>query len=560
MRWKLPWPKLAAPKLDASDAGDDEQPDGWQRHVEALHQAGIPEPGAAVQARRPATMADEQALYEVAPSFVELLPWVEFLPQSKAMLLEDGQSVAAFYELVPLGTEGREPGWLAHARDALENALQDSFDELDENPWVLQLYAQDEPSFDQYMQTLRDYVQPRARDTAFTEFYLRFFGHHLRAVAKPGGLFEDTVVTRLRWRGQTRRVRMVVYRRVTGQGQNSRRGQTPEQMLNIVCDRLCGGLANAGIQARRMVAADVHDWLLRWFNPRPTLLGPGAEDRERFYALARYPDSAEDGEDREIELASGRDFSQRLFFGQPRSDVAHGTWYFDGMPHRVLITDRLRMPPGTGHLTGETRKGDAINTLFDQMPEDTLMCLTMVATPQDVLEADLNYLAKKAVGETLASEQTLKDVHEARSLIGSAHKLYRGTLAFYLRGRAAGLRPHRPARFQIHPRRPGLAARERLGGRPATPPALRRQAGRHLRRAADARPRDPRSARHRRRGGQQRRFRLARFRDHARTVQATAQCRRRAASGRCGSRGARLRNPLRRKPWPCFRRRPDHLG
>jgi hypothetical protein len=107
-------------------------------------------------------------------------------------------------------------------------------------------------------------------------------------VAKPGGLFEDTVVTRLRWRGQTRRVRMVVYRRATGQA--SRRGQTPEQMLNIVCDRLCGGLANAGIQARRMVAADVHDWLLRWFNPRPTLLGPRAEDRERFYALARYPD------------------------------------------------------------------------------------------------------------------------------------------------------------------------------------------------------------------------------------------------------------------------------
>ncbi len=63
------------------------------------------------------------------------------------------------------------------------------------------------------------------------------------------------------------------------------------------------------------------------------------------------------------------------------------------------------------------------------------MCLTMVATPQDVLEADLNHLAKKAVGETLASEQTLKDVQEARSLIGSAHKLYRGTLAFYLRGR-----------------------------------------------------------------------------------------------------------------------------
>ena len=427
MRWKLSWPKLAA-----SGADDDAPPDGWQRHVEALRSAGLPEPGAAVQGRKPATQADEQALYGVAPSFVELLPWVEFLPGSKSMLLEDGQSVAAFYELVPLGTEGREPGWLAQARDALENALQDSFDEMDENPWVLQLYAQDEPSFDQYMENLSGYVQPRARGTAFTEFYLRFFSHHLRAVAKPGGLFEDTTVTRLRWRGQTRRVRMVVYRRVTGQGQAARRGQSPEQLLNIVCDRLCGGLANAGIQARRMGAASIHDWLLRWFNPHPALLGPGVEDRERFYALARYPDEIEEGE---IELASGRDFSQRLFFDQPRSDVAQGAWYFDGMPHRVLVTDRLRAPPTAGHLTGETRKGDAINTLFDQMPEDTTLCLTMVATPQDILESHLNHLAKKAVGETLASEQTLKDVQEARSLIGSAHKLYRGALAFYLRGR-----------------------------------------------------------------------------------------------------------------------------
>jgi hypothetical protein len=83
--------------------------------------------------------------------------------------------------------------------------------------------------------------------------------------------------------------------------------------------------------------------------------------------------------------------------------VANGTWLFDGMPHRVIVMDRLRMPPATGHVTGETRKGgDAVNALFDQMPEDTVMCLTIVATPQDVLEAHLNHLSKKSVGETLA--------------------------------------------------------------------------------------------------------------------------------------------------------------
>ena len=133
MALSLPWRRRAA---DDAVPTEDRQ-DGWTRHVRALNEAGIPEPGAAVAHQRPATAADEQALYDVAPSFVALLPWVEYLPDSQCMLLEDGVSVAAFFELTPLGTEGREATWLAQARDALENALQDSFDELDANPWAV---------------------------------------------------------------------------------------------------------------------------------------------------------------------------------------------------------------------------------------------------------------------------------------------------------------------------------------------------------------------------------------------------------------------------------------
>jgi conjugative transfer ATPase len=431
MAWSVPF--LRARQAETPAGAEAATDDAWTRHVSMLATHGISEPGSAlaVHRRKPATEADAQALYGVAPSFADLLPWVEYLSESKCMLLENGQSVAAFFELAPVGTEGRELAWLWQARDALENALQDSFDELDENPWVVQLYAQDEANWDGYLRGLADYVRPRARGSAFSEFYLRFFAHHLRAIAKPGGLFEDTTVTRLPWRGQVRRVRMVVYRHAPATA-SSRRGQSPKQALATICDRLAGGLANAGVKARRMNAANIHDWLLRWFNPHPTLLGPGAEDRERFYALTRYPEESEEGE---IELASG-DFAQRLFFGLPRSDVGNGTWLFDGMPHRLIVMDRLRMPPPTGHITGETRKGgDAVNALFDQMPEDTVMCLTLVATPQDVLEAYLNHLSRKSVGETLASEQTRQDVQQARSLIGSAHKLYRGALAFYLRGR-----------------------------------------------------------------------------------------------------------------------------
>jgi conjugative transfer ATPase len=429
-----------------SPPGQPMDEDAWHRHVRTLAAHGIHEPGtASPTSRKRPTVADEQALYNVAPSLADMLPWVEFLPESKCMLLDDGVSVAAFFELTPIGTEGREREWLWQARDAVENALQDSFDELDANPWVVQFYAQDDSDWSDYLNDLTGYLQPRASGTAFTDFYLRFFTHHLYAIGKRGGFFEDTAVTRLPWKGQVRRVRMVVYRRVLKSAQRGDqatqatpelgRAQTPEHALSTICDRLVGGLSNAGVKARHLDARDIHDWLLKWFNPDSRMLGDTPQDRARFYALTAYPQQDKPAENGEIELASGTDFCQRLFFGQPRSDVATGTWHFDGMPHRVMVMDRLRNPPGTGHLTGETRKGEAHNALLDQMPEDTVMCLTVVATPQDVLEAQLNHLSRKAVGETLDSEQTRRDVQEARSHIGSAHKLYRGTLAFYIRGR-----------------------------------------------------------------------------------------------------------------------------
>ncbi|HGE7304205.1 TPA: hypothetical protein ACGCBC_006099, partial [Pseudomonas aeruginosa] len=88
MAWIPRWWRASRvlPKPDVHD-----QPDGWQRHVHALGEAGLPEPGAAVRGDKPATLADEQRLYDVTPSFVGMLPWVEYLPRSKSLLLEDGQ-------------------------------------------------------------------------------------------------------------------------------------------------------------------------------------------------------------------------------------------------------------------------------------------------------------------------------------------------------------------------------------------------------------------------------------------------------------------------------------
>jgi conjugative transfer ATPase len=407
-----------------------EEGNAWERFTAKLKARGLPVPGSML-AKKPATMADKAQIYAVLPSFVDLLPWVEYLTKHQCLLLDDGVSLAAFFELTPVCSEGREIEWLCRARDSIEHALQDSFEEFDNHPWVVQFYVQDELNLDEAFKALSRYIQPRAQNSAFTNDYLLRFARHLKAISRPGGFFEDKAVSKLPWRGQSRRTRAVVYRRVGRELPNSRT-LPPAEALENVCARLCASLASADVRAQRLKAADIHDWLLAWFNPNPTHLGEDAEALARFRSLARYPPETSEGE---IELASGRDFSERLFYRQPVSDTQNGVWLFDAMPHRVIVCDRLRAPPGCGQITGEAKRGaDAINALFDQMPEGTVMCLTLIVTPQDTLEAHLNQLAKKAVGDTLDSQQARQDVSEARGLIGSAHKLYRGSVAFYIKG------------------------------------------------------------------------------------------------------------------------------
>ncbi|WP_430301652.1 TraC family protein, partial [Pseudomonas paraeruginosa] len=91
-----------------------------ERYLARLAAMGIPLPNTG--SKNGATQAEASRLYDHDPSFVDLLPWAEYLPDEQVMLLEDGRSRAAFFELVPLGTEGRDPNWMQNARDALKEA------------------------------------------------------------------------------------------------------------------------------------------------------------------------------------------------------------------------------------------------------------------------------------------------------------------------------------------------------------------------------------------------------------------------------------------------------
>ncbi|EAA9303032.1 conjugative transfer ATPase [Salmonella enterica] len=370
--------------------------------------------------KRPGSMshADESRLYETHPSIIDYLPWAEYLSREQCLLLDDGQSVGAVYSITPVASEGRTAARLEEIRDTVEDALQDSLEEFDTCPWVVQFFCQDETDFSAYMDRVAGYIKPHAQGTPFTKAWLAETEQHLINITRPEGLFTDSLVTGVPWRGQNRSVRMVVYRYLPG----NYKEDSPVAALNQICERLTSSLAAAGVLSVRQNGEQIHRWLLRHFNPDPDWI-----DKDTLYKEARYCDDAPDA------LPLNNDFTETLWFNPPRSDTRNGVWWFDNVAHRAVPVETLRRPPGPGHLTGEVKRGDNINTLMDLLPEGTMVSLTIVAQAQDTLEAGFDTLGKNAIGQNTESRRTRSDVEQVKSLLGMRHKLYRASMTFLMR-------------------------------------------------------------------------------------------------------------------------------
>jgi hypothetical protein len=119
--------------------------------------------------------------------------------ESQTLLLEDGRSVGAVFELNPVGTEGRSTAFLEQVRDTVTDALQDAFDEHERAPWVVQFFCQDEDDSEAWLETLAAYASPEIRDSAFTREWLTQMTNHMANLTRDEGLFLDNTVTRTRW-------------------------------------------------------------------------------------------------------------------------------------------------------------------------------------------------------------------------------------------------------------------------------------------------------------------------------------------------------------------------
>ena len=253
---------------------------------------------------KPPTQARVRKMYERPSSFTSLLPWLEYSAEQHTFLLDDGYSVAALFRVHTVGSEARSDEFMSALRDKVQVALT-TLPEVMAEPWVCQMYLQDEASLGTQLDEIKAYVHPRAQGSELTGDYLEALSDHFDTISKKGGLFIDEEVTGNPWQGQIRTVRATLYRRRKPTAKHySYLYTSPEDELKEAADKFLTSLSAAGVRVMRCGGKELYDWMVPWFNPSPTVTDG---DTEALLKLSPYPGDEE--------MPFGYDFSESMVSG-----------------------------------------------------------------------------------------------------------------------------------------------------------------------------------------------------------------------------------------------------
>ncbi len=363
--------------------------------------------------------------YQLPPSILTHLPWVEFDDDSHSVLLQDTTMGAAF-ELNLVPSEAKPDSYLAQLRNGLQGLFQDTFPQYrdEESPWIVQFYVHDEMSMTYLYHLIADYIKPRAQESPFKETYLALIKNYCEWLSRASGVFYDDKVTDSAFHGGQRKVRVVIYRQYHKK-MVLRRGRTALQDLNQVATSFVAKLKGVGIEAKRLTGKDFRDWLIRWFNPAP---GVTKGNTDQLLDLLPYPEKAKD-------RPFGYDFAEQLFYSLPESNEKEGVWTFDGLVHRYVTIQHLTKVPEVGHLTRARAFGNFRYGLLDNFPEGATFVMTVVIQSQEIVKNHLDRIEESArKSNTTAATVTFEECQMAKMAIEKGNFLFPASMGVYLRG------------------------------------------------------------------------------------------------------------------------------
>lgn len=354
--------------------------------------------------------------YQRRASFSDKLPWLEWSDDEDMVLLEDGQSVGAAFELKAIACEARPAEVIEKLHADLSRLLSKLLPLENENPWVMQLFVQDELSLEPVAKVLEHYIAARTGlDDPLAQTYLALMQDHFKAMCSEQGILRDPL-SDLPFRGKIRRIRLTLYRRYDQGAKLSLSATVAE--LSEVCDRFVPMVRQLGVKLFRLKAPHFYQWLVRWFNPKPDCGDVDMLLKSKPY-LNKKP--------------FGWSMTQNTLFGTVEADESG--WWFDGVKHKVFSFAELDGELDIGAISLEKNFGDKQKyAVLDKLPAGAIYTLQVTFESKLAVNSHLDGIKSAAIGKGDRVKSIHKNVETAFSEMDKGHWLFRCAEGLYLCG------------------------------------------------------------------------------------------------------------------------------
>jgi conjugative transfer ATPase len=353
---------------------------------------------------------DIERQYLQRPTIINYCPWVDYNDDYKCFLLEDNESLGVCFDVTPIPCEGRSESMLQEISKSISEAIKNSLTCEKEYPWIMQVYAKKEHDLSEVYDEIEAYYPDERKTSSITKAYLKNLKDHFNYVSRAGGIFHDSQVTNLNFRGGILHVYAVLYRRQ--KSKNNQRRSNLEELIKLA-NKFSDQLNACGVHNRRMDGNDFYQWMAKWFNPRRKI-------------DISYPD--------ESQKPIGFDFSEQLFFSEPSS--FNEGWLFDNLPHKVITIQNMTVNPAIGHLSAERLKStdDKVFNLADQLPEGSVFVITIVMENQGEVDLHLKAIRNSAVGNHAQAVKVKNEIDSAEKSMVNNDLLLPVVMNLYLCG------------------------------------------------------------------------------------------------------------------------------
>ena len=313
--------------------------------------------------------------------------------------LQDLTSVGRMFEVSCGSTEAKSDEVLSRIQERVHQAIASSFPENYGNPWITQWFVQDDVNglTRTLSKRLENYTDSSLLESRYTQHWFRIINEHFGDLTRTGGLYPYGTTKSISWRGKSRRVRLCIWR------QDTQQQYFGDDEIEQLCSKLQHSLAESEIVLKPLDAKDLYEWLTHWFVPVPDVHTGFADT---FELLDAHP-WTNDQQSRAMALYSGSasaDISRAALHGvAPWTWKRQGIWWFRCQPSRFITIEELNGEPEIGHLTVERQFGDAVATFWDQVPQGSIWSMSVVYSPQEVIEEKIARVRENSVGDDAAA-------------------------------------------------------------------------------------------------------------------------------------------------------------